>query len=86
MYKKVYKVFLFFKRNTLIEVHKKHTLCVFILFIFGHHQSFQYHFVDNCSAGVSVSWKIGKVEKEKALSSLKQESNKKVCVGKYAER
>ena len=28
------------------------------------HQSFQYDFAANCSAGVRVSWKIGKVEKD----------------------
>ena len=43
-----------------------------------------YHFVANCSAGVLVSWKIGKVEKEKALNHHKQESNKKSCAGKFA--
>ena len=42
------------------------------------HQSFQYDLVASCSAGVSVSWKIGKVEKEKALNYHRQESNKKV--------
>ena len=46
----------------------------------------QYHFVANCSAGVLVSWKIGKVEKEKALNHHKQESNKKGCVVKFTER
>ena len=43
---------------------------------------FPIDFVSSCSSGVSVSWKIGKVEKEKAL---KQESNKKVSVGKFTE-
>ena len=37
-------------------------------------------------AGVRVLWKIGKVEKEKALNHHKQESNKKGCVGKFTER
>ena len=45
----------------------------------------QYDFVANCSAGVWVSWKIGKVEKEKALNRHKQESSKKGCLGKYTE-
>ena len=33
---------------------------------------------------IAVSWKIGKVEKEKALNHHKQESNKKSCAGKFA--
>ena len=37
---------------------------------------FPIDFVSSCSSGVSVSWKIGKVEKEKALKLRKQESNK----------
>ena len=45
-----------------------------------------YHFVAHCSAGVLVSWKIGKVEKEKALNHHKQESNKKrLCSKIYRE-
>ena len=40
----------------------------------------------NGSAGVWVSWKIGKVEKEKALNHHKQECNKKGCVVKVTER
>ena len=47
-------------------VHKIQTLCAFIFFLFGHH----------------ISWKIGKVEKEKAFNHHKQESNKTGCVGK----
>ena len=50
------------------------------------HQSFQYDFVENCSAGAWVSCKIGKDLKEKALNHHKQESNKKGCVGKFTER
>ena len=46
---------------------------------------FPIDFVSSCSSGVSVSWKIGKVEKEKALKLPKQESNKKVSVGKFTE-
>ena len=50
------------------------------------HKSFQYDFVVNCSAGVWVSCKIRKVEKEKALNHHKQESNKRGCVGKFTEK
>ena len=50
------------------------------------HQSLQYGFIDNCSAGVWVWSKIRQVEKEKALNGHKQESNKKGCVGKFTER
>ena len=50
------------------------------------HQFFQCDFFANCSADVWVSWKIRKVRKEKALIHHKQESNKKVCVGKFTER
>ena len=49
------------------------------------HQSFQYDFVANCSAGVWVLWKIRKVEKEKALNHHKQENNEKGCLGKFTE-
>ena len=45
----------------------------------------QYDFFANCSAGVWVSWIIGKVEKEKTLNHHKQESNKKVWVVKFTE-
>ena len=37
-------------------------------------------------AGERVLWKIGTVEKEKALNHNQQESNKKSCVGKFTER
>ena len=48
---------------------------------------FQDDFVANCNAGIRVSWKFGKVEKEKALNHHKQESsNKKGCVIKLTER
>ena len=33
---------------------------------------------------IAVSWKIGKVEKEKALNHHKQGSNKKSCAWKFA--
>ena len=49
-------------------------------------QSSQYNFVANYSAGVSVSSKIVKVEKEKDLNHHKQESNKNGCVVKFRER
>ena len=37
-------------------------------------------------AGVWVSWKIGKVEKEKASNHHKEESDKKGSVGKFTVR
>ena len=40
------------------------------------HQSLQYGFVDNCSAGAWVSLKIWQVEKEKALNGHKKVTKK----------
>ena len=53
------------------------------------HPSFQHDFVANFSTGVWaswVSWKIGKIEKWKALNHHKEESNKKGWVVKFTER
>ena len=45
---------------------------------------FPIQFVANCSAGVWVSWKIGKVKKEKALKSRQTKLQKRLCDNYHA--